>query len=333
MSYLFSATTNPQVTTTDQTTSTWPAWYQQYLNAIMAKGSAVVDEPYQSYGGPRVAPTTADQTASYDMTRQGVGAYQPMVDTANQYMTQGGAGFNQGQFDTYMNPYISGVVDQIATRGARNLSENLLPQINDSFIKAGQWGGSRSADFTGRALRDTQESILNQQSQALAGGYNSAMDAYQRGNDQKLTAGQGLGSLAGSAQSLGLKDAAALQAIGQEQQGQTQKSLDTAYGDFREQRGYPREQAEWMSSLIRGMNPPTSSTSTSTAPAKSGQLAPSGLAQLAGAGVGLGGLMGWFKDGGKVQRRAKGGRIQRRAGGGQVMLRSTGIGSMMPAAE
>lgn len=332
MSYLFSATTNPSVTTTDTTNASWPSWYQRWISSLFSKGSAVVDEPYQSYGGPRVAPTTADQTASYDLTRQGVGAYQPMIDTAGQYMTQAGGGFNQGQFDQYMNPYISGVVDQIATRGARNLSENLLPQINDSFIKAGQWGGSRSADFTGRALRDTQESILNQQSQALAGGYNSAMDAYQRGQDQKLTAGQGLGSLAGSAQSLGLKDAASLQAIGQEQQGQTQKSLDTAYGDFREQRGYPREQAEWMSSLIRGMNPPTSSTSTSTAPATSGQLAPSGLAQLAGAGVGLGGLMGWFKEGGKVQRRANGGRIQRRAQGGPVMLRSTGIGSMMPAA-
>lgn len=323
MSYLFSATTNPTVTTTDTTTSQWPSWYSNWINALLAKGSAVVDEPYQAYTGPRVAPTTADQTAAYNLTRQGIGAYQPMVNTASQYLTQAGGGFDQGQFNQYMNPYISGVVDQIATRGARNLSENLLPQVNDSFIRAGQWGGSRTADFTNRALRDTQEAILNQQSQALAGGYNTAMDAYQRGRDQQLTAGQGLGSLAGSAQGYGLKDAAALQAIGQEQQGQTQKSLDTAYADFLEQRGYPRQQAEWMSSLIRGVNPPTSTTTTSTAPASSGQLAPSGLAQLAGAGVGLGGLMGWFKKGGKVQRRAR---------GAPIMLRSTGIGSMMPAA-
>lgn len=322
MSYLFSPTTNPTVTSTDTTSSQWPSWYQSWVNSLLSKGSAVVDEPYQPFTGPRIAPTSADQTSAYNLTRQGIGAYQPMVDTAGQYLTQAGAGFNEGEFDQYMNPYISGVVDQIAVRGARNLGENLLPQVNDSFIRAGQFGSSRNADFTNRALRDTQEAILAQQSQALAGGYNSAMDAYQRGTDQTLTAGQGLGSLAGSAQSLGLKDAAALQAIGQEQQGQTQRSLDTAYGDFREQRDYPRNQAEWMSALVRGMNPPTSSTSTSTGPAQSSQLAPSGLAQVAGAGIGLGGLMGWFKRGGAV----------RRARGGPVMLRSTGIGSMMPAA-
>lgn len=328
MSYLFSPTTNPSVTSTDTTQSQWPSWYQSWINNLLAKGSAVVDEPYQAYGGPRVAPTTADQQSAYNMTRQGIGAYQPYIDTAGQYLTQAGGGFDQGQFDQYMSPYMEGVVNRIAELGGRNLGENLLPQVNDSFIRAGQFGSTRNEDFTARALRDTQESILGQQSQALAGGYNSAMDAYQRGRDQTMTAGQGLGSLATTGQAAGLKDAAALQAIGQEQQGQTQRSLDTAYGDFLEQRGYPRQQAEWMSSLIRGMNPPTSSTSTSTGPAQAGQLAPSGLAQVAGAGIGLGGLMGWFKRGGAV-RKAAGGMI--RGATMAPMMRSTGIGSMMPA--
>lgn len=321
MSYLFSATTNPTVSSSESTTTAWPTWYSQWINQLLSKGSAVVDEPYQAYTGPRIAPTTADQQQAYNLTRQGIGSYQPMVNTAGQYLTQAGAGFNPTEFGSYMSPYTEGVVNRIADLGARNLSEKLLPQVNDTFIKAGQFGGSRNADFTARALRDTQESILGQQSQALASGYNSAMDAYQRGKDQQLTAGQGLGSLAGSAQGYGLKDAAALQAIGQEQQGQTQKSLDTAYGDFLEQRGYPRQQAEWMSALIRGMNPPTSSTTTSTGTASSSQLAPNGLAQLAGAGVGLGSLLGWFRKGGAV----------RRAAGGAMRLR-TGLGTLMPAA-
>lgn len=321
MSYLFGASTNPTVTSTDSTSSQWPSWYQSWLNELLAKGSSVVNEPYQSYGGPRNAPTTADQTAAYNLTRQGIGSYQPMVDTANQYLTQAGAGFNQDEFNSYMSPYTSAVVDRIGQLGARNLSENLLPAVNDSFIRGGQFGSSRNADFTLRALRDQNESTLAEQNKALASGYNSAMDAYQQGQQNRLTAGQGLGSLAGSAQGYGLKDAAALQAIGQEQQGQTQKSLDTAYGDFLEQRNYPRNQAEWMSALVRGMNPPTSSTTTSTGPASAGQLAPSGLAQVVGAGTGIGSLLGWFKKGGAVQKKMRGG----------IMTRSTGMGMMMPS--
>jgi hypothetical protein len=62
-----------------------------------------------------------------------------------------------GQF---FNPYTESVTNQIAKLGARNLSENLLPAVSDSFIRAGQFGGTRMGEFGSRALRDTQESVL-----------------------------------------------------------------------------------------------------------------------------------------------------------------------------
>jgi hypothetical protein len=85
-----------------------------------------------------------------------------------------------GGIQNYMNPYTQNVTDQIAKLGARNLSENLLPSVSDAFIKAGQFGGTRMGEFGSRALRDTQESILGQQSQALQQGYGQAMGAAQQ---------------------------------------------------------------------------------------------------------------------------------------------------------
>lgn len=82
-----------------------------------------------------------------------------------------------GQF---FNPYTESVTSQIAKLGARNLSENLLPGVSDAFIRAGQFGGTRMGEFGSRALRDTQESILNQQSQALQAGYGQAVSAAQQ---------------------------------------------------------------------------------------------------------------------------------------------------------
>ena len=83
------------------------------------------------------------------------------------------------QVGQYMSPYQQGVLDVIAKQGARNLSENLLPQVSDAFIRAGQFGSGRMGEFGSRAVRDTQEAILNQQAQAAQQGYAQSLQAAQ----------------------------------------------------------------------------------------------------------------------------------------------------------
>lgn len=303
---LFGSSTNPTVTTQDKTSTSLPSWYQQYLNAILGKASSVAAEPYQPYTSPRIAPTSGDTTAAYNQVRSGIGAYQPTLNAA-QGVTANAANpnLNTGTFSSYFNPYVGGVVDRIGELAGRNLGENLLPQVNDSFIKAGQFGSSRNQDFTLRALRDTQESALAQQNQALAQGFDSQMQNYNAGMDRSLNAGQQLGSLAQLGQGMNLQDAAALQGIGQSQEDKTQQSLNLGYQDFLEQRDYPRNQVDWFSSILRGYNPGTTTTSTSTAPATSSQLAPNSLSQLAGSALGIYGLTNGFqfRRGGKVHRK------------------------------
>lgn len=120
----------------------------------------------------------------------------------------GASGTSTSNINDYMNPYTSDVVDRLGVLAGRNLSENLLPQIQDQFTSAGQGtGGSRQGEYIGRALRDTQESTLAAQSAALQAGYSGALTASAA--DKSRLAG-----LAGTAGGLGAAQQGALQTAG-----------------------------------------------------------------------------------------------------------------------
>jgi hypothetical protein len=283
LDFLFEGNVPPETTSQVTTQTNLPDWYQSYQRGLLSRANVIAATPYQAYTGQRLAAPTADLTQAYDLTRQTVGAADPMLNSAQAIYTQLGQGFNQTEFDKYMNPYTEGVVNRIADLGARNLSEQLLPQVNEAFTGAGQWGSSRHADFTNRALRDTQEAVLGKQAESLMGAQQNAMGNYIAGQTQLGQTGNALALLGGQQQTAGLKDAAALQAIGQEQMNQGQRNLDVAYQDFVQQRDYPQQQAAFMNQMLRGLNPQHGTSSTTTAP-YSGQMSASPLAQLASLG-------------------------------------------------
>lgn len=309
MSFLFQGNPYPTVSSTSTSTNAPPSWLQSWINQGLQKADSALDEPYQDYTGPRNAPLTADQQSAYDLTRNNAGMFTPMLNQAGANLTAGGTAVNNDDINNYLNPYTNDVVNNIATLANRNLTENVLPGVNATFLQAGQGiGSSRNSDFTLRALRDNQDTISQQQGNALAAGFNTSLSAAQQQKTNLLNSGQQLGSLASTGQNINLKDAAALQSIGQEQQGETQKSYDTAYQDFLTQKGYPLQQATTALQLIEGL--PTSTTqgtqtTTSTSPGQAGNFQPSSLAQITGVGAGLAGLLGssGFAKGGPVPSR------------------------------
>ena len=173
--------------------------FQEYVDA---SGKAI----------PRVADFAPDQQAGFEATRQGAFTFRPELGTAStktqdvfgrsalgvaqpsfqqsgQYTAQsttptglsmaqpylGQAGQTAVQnIGQYMNPYTEQVVNRIGALGARTLQEQLLPAISDQMTAAGQFGGTRQAELTGRAIRDTMEGISAQQAQALQQGYTSS---------------------------------------------------------------------------------------------------------------------------------------------------------------
>ena len=96
----------------------------------------------------------------------------------------------------YMSPYQSGVVDEIGRLGSRNLTENILPKINDTFIGSGQFGSDRNANTIGKAIRDTSRDIAGQQSAALQAGYGQAGQLFTSDANRQA-------ALAGTAGNLG----------------------------------------------------------------------------------------------------------------------------------
>jgi hypothetical protein len=111
---------------------------------------------------------------------------------------------------------------------------------------------------------------------------------------------EGLGRMGEASQRMGYLDAAALEGIGAQQQGQDQRSLDLAYQDFLEQRQLPFDRLAFMNQLIRGLPMDTTQTRTDVGPASIYQ--PSPLSQIVGAygvyrGLNDGNAEGGYIDG------------------------------------
>jgi hypothetical protein len=290
-----------------------------------------------------MAEFTPEQLRAFEMTEQSVGQFMPAIETGMDYTQQAAGKSAYGaaspfisqasarapsMVQDYMSPYQDLVANRIGQLAGRNLRENLMPNINRDFIRAGQYGSSRMMDTIGGSLRDTQESALAAQADLLNRGYGQAISAAQTdlgriadlgqlaGNlttqdvNTLLSSGRQMADLGQTGQAMNLKDLAALEAVGQTRQGQAQKGLDIAYGDFQRQRDYPKEQLSMLNALIRGLPYGGTTQTSSTGPASS--YGPSPLAQIAGSAALLGGLK--FKKGGKVRnpnRRSSRGRKRR----------------------
>lgn len=211
-----------------------------FINAAGKQNSLSTATPWLSAAG-----ATAQNT---------LGSVQPYLSSASQTAP--------GAIRSYMSPYTSSVVDEIGRLGSRNLTENILPNINDTFIGSGQFGSDRNAMTIGRAIRDTGADIAGKQASALEQGYGTAgslfeSDAARQGGlaatvgglnlgtsgqlaqigstagaltnadaARQLQAGTALGSLAATSSQQYLDQARAAAALSAQQQGQNQS--DTA---------------------------------------------------------------------------------------------------------
>ena len=154
---------------------------QNYFNQAGAMNVSAAGQPYLNQSATTTAQALSDKALS---------AANPYLSAAAQTSTQ-----NIGQ---YMNPYQTNAMDALATQGARNLSEKFLPEISDSFVKAGQFGGNRMGEFASRALRDTQEGVLNQQAQMANTGYANALQASQADLARQAQLANTVGSISGA---------------------------------------------------------------------------------------------------------------------------------------
>ena len=169
-----------------------PALSRAFQQDIVGAAQPALSRAFQQdiVGAAQPLIGRAEQTTAQSLAERALTAANPYLQAAGQT--------SASQVGQYMSPYQQGVLDVIAKQGARNLSENLLPQVSDAFIKAGQFGSNRMGEFGSRAVRDTQEAILNQQSQAAQQGYSQSLQAAQADLSRQGQLAGTVGSISGA---------------------------------------------------------------------------------------------------------------------------------------
>lgn len=126
-------------------------------------------------------------------------------DVANRAASGFGAGsvFDPSQLQKFMSPYVNDAANSLITQSNRNLTENILPGVNSTFTGAGQFGSSRNADFTNRAIRDQQQGLNTALGQLNYGATKDAMGNYSDWANKLISGASGLNAVAGTLGNIG----------------------------------------------------------------------------------------------------------------------------------
>ena len=112
----------------------------------------------------------------------------------NQDPTQGALGqyaqYDPNNLSQYTNPYVQNVVNANNQQSNQNLQENILPGVNSTFTGNGQFGSTRNADFTNRAIRDNQQTLNNANARVMMNAQNQANSNYRDWTQMGVNAGQ-----------------------------------------------------------------------------------------------------------------------------------------------
>jgi len=195
-----SAPTNQTVTQTNI-----PKEFMPYFSRLMGRVEEQSLQPYEAYGGQRLAPSEnfADIGASRDMTRTVAGsgisglplaqaAAAGNIAEARRLGQYGPGQFSEFNFDParqftgqevqqYMSPYLENVLDVQKSRAVEDF-DRLRGSRNARAVQAGAFGGSRQGVQEGIA----EEALMRQMGEIDASGRQAAFEqaAQQFGTDR-----------------------------------------------------------------------------------------------------------------------------------------------------
>jgi len=331
---------SPPADTTTTQTMELPEWARGYAKDTLAKGAALTDinkNPYQQYGGERIAGFQPMQQQAFESAagmqpsqQVGLGSgIAGMAGLGALNTNYQGRNFQGGQFDTqaaqeYMNPYTQNVVDYQKSQALRDF-QIAQPMRQAQAVRQGAFGGSRSAIVDAEAQRTLNSQLQGIEATGQQAAFQNAQQQFNADQARRLQAqqmgeqsrqyGAGLGmqglqtglQAAGQLGQLGQTEYGQKMGItglqsqfGQQQQQQAQRPLDMAYQDFINQQNYPYKQLGFMSDMIRGL--PLGQQSTQSVY----QAPPSTLQTLGALGMGAYGVNQMFGSP-TPQARADGG--------------------------
>jgi hypothetical protein len=176
--------------------------------------------------------------------------YDPL-GTLSQLGQQPTPGLLQADIGAYQSPYQQQVIDQ--TMADIQRESDIAQQLAQSrAIKAGAFGGSRSALLETEATRPYIEQKARTSAALRQAGFEQAQraaesDIERQMRDRAFQAGIQQNLLGEQYRSLGL-----LGGIGGQQQLLQQRALDVPYGEFQRALQYPQQQFGLLSQAVRG---------------------------------------------------------------------------------
>lgn len=268
MANLLQGSPLPNITTTQTAATTAPDWYNQFLSGLSTSGQAAVNT-----GG--VAGASPLQTAAYNAAPTAINAGLPTLNQATD-VAMGAAG--APDINQFMNPYTSGVVDEIGRLGQKNFTDILAPNAVAGAAGSGQFGSRRGMQVYGDVARDSARATTGQQASALQSGYQNAVQAALQRQQNQTQAANALGTLSGQEYTQGVGGLNVLSGLGAQQQSTSQAALN-----------YPMTAQQNFANLLRGFTVPTTQTQSFTGPIP-GAYSNSPLSQIAGLGLSTAGI-------------------------------------------
>jgi hypothetical protein len=264
----------PSTITTEQQQTTVPDFYTNYLQDVANLGQNAVQQGGVAGFGPL-------QQQAFQMAPNAAFSGAQTAGTGAALETAAGTTAAPDIVQSYMNPYTSNVVDEMARLQQQNIQRNVLPALSGAGVGTGSFGSKRQAQATGQSLADMQANLMGQQYGALNTGYQNALTAAGTDLNRQLQAGQGMGNLATQQYNIGSGGLKQLSDLGGQQQALGQAELN-----------YPMLQAQNLAKLFQGVTLPTGTTKQTTSPGLQGNYGLSPLQQIGTLLSGLGAISG-----------------------------------------
>lgn len=267
----FQGAPSPDVNTTTATTTTAPAWYNNFLSGLSSQGQDAINQ-----GG--VANFSDLQNQVFKAAPGAVNAGQGALSTAVNTATGVAGTPTIDMISQYMNPYTQQVIGEVGRLGQENWANKIAPGATAGAVGSGQFGSTRGMNIYGNLAREANRDVTGQQGTLLQSGFNDALKAAQAQQTLDLQAAQQLGTLSGQQYTQGTGGLDILNKLGAQQQANEQAKLN-----------YPMSALTQVSNLIKGYTVPTSVTQKYTGPMP-GAYAKSQAELMGGLATGAGGF-------------------------------------------
>ena len=246
--------------TTTQQTATLPAFQEAQFKELFSAARGAAQQPFVPYTGPMVAGFSPDQLRQFQATRglfeTGMGydptkALQGLAQEARPMTGQAASLLGQN-ISAYQSPYQQQVID-LAMQDIQRQADIARGGAQERAIRAGAFGGSRSALLESESQRPYAEAMQRTAIEGRQRGFEQAQAAAERDVARQqqmqmfapqfeLQARQQQAGLLGGLQTGQLQGLGLLGQAGAQQQALQQRAIDAQRREFQRALDYPQQQ-------------------------------------------------------------------------------------------